>query len=133
MTIGIRGSAHDFSNGAFVLLEGTATLCHPTAGTCVNVSEPCSVVVSDGSSIRVVETETERLARLQSGMFQYISGDQSTLQPDFQFDTASLCGIVPTQQASQGGGAAVAAVAAFAGTAILVTTTVLASENPLSP
>jgi hypothetical protein len=133
MTIGIRGSAHDFSNGAFVLLEGTATLCHPTTGRCVDVSEPCSVVVSDGNTIRVVETETERLARLQSGIFQYISGSQSTLQPDFQFDTARLCGIAPTQQASQGGGAAtVAGLAALAGLAVVVTT-VVASENPISP
>jgi hypothetical protein len=129
MTIGIRGSAHDFSNGVFVLLAGTARLCHPTTKECVEVTEPCSVVVADHTTIRVVESEEERLARLRSGTFRYISEVQPSLQPEFELDTREICGIVPVQHAGLGAvPAAIAAAAAGIGAAIIVE-----SRNPSRP
>ncbi len=134
MTIGIRGSAHDFNNGVFVLLAGTARLCHPTTRECVEVTEPCSVVVADETTIRVVESEEERLARLRSGTFRYISDDQSTLEPDFKLDTKAICGIVPTQHASLGAtGPLAAAIAAAAAISAAIIVESQEDDRPLSP
>jgi len=131
MTIGIRGSAHDFSNGTFVLLAGSARLCHPTTRECVEVTEPCSVVVADEDSIRVIESEEERLASLLSGSFRYISTDQPSLEPEFELDTRAICGIVPMQQAGLGPGLVPAAIAAAA--AGITAAIIAESRNDPSP
>jgi len=134
MTIGIRGSAHDFSNGVFVLLAGTARLCHPATRECVEVTEPCSVVVADENSIRVVETEEERLARLRSGTFRYISEDQPSLQPEFELDTKAICGIVPIQHASLGTGLLPGAIAAaLVGVSAAIIAESRKDSPPMSP
>jgi hypothetical protein len=137
MTIGVRGSGHDVNatEGEFVLTEGVARLCHNITRECVDLTEPCSVAVVDEDGIRVVESETERVARLQSGMLQYISGDQSALDPDFQVpDIEQLCGIVVTQQST---GQDAAFAAATGGTIIpgVIGAAALTASNeePLSP
>jgi hypothetical protein len=134
MTIGIRGSAHDFSNGVFVLLAGSARLCHPTTGECVEVSEPCSVVVSDENGLRVIESDVERLAELQSGELKYVSGNQSTLEPDFRLDIPRICGIAPIRHANAGTttfAGAITAAAALAIAAIVAEST--KESSPVSP
>jgi hypothetical protein len=137
MTIGIRGTEYDiWAGGLFLLIEDGATLCHRGTNQCVEVDEPCSLVVANDTTIRVVEAETEKLARLraaqQTGQLQYVSeGDQRTLLPEHFEDIEGLCGLVIAQ-----GPGSPAATAALAQLGIVVLGAAAGdsdNERPVSP